>query len=219
MPVSRLQPVPFDRHWYARHPLRVAFDLVGSTIVVERDGTRVAARIVEVEAYGGLEDGASHATMYRVGRETLLNPAGVLYMQLSYGLHTMTNIVAHEAGGLGAVLLRAAEDPIEGYDLARSRRQPLSSGFLVGPGNFSRGMGTTLADTLSPLDTEHGVYLLPGEPVAEVRASARIGISRATDALWRLFDGNSRSVSKSRRGAIITRSDVDELVTQLDPES
>jgi DNA-3-methyladenine glycosylase len=205
----------FDGNFFERHPLQVAFDLLGSTFVVDRDNTTVAARIVEVEAYGGMEDLASHATMYRVGRQALTSAPGVLYMQQSYGLHTMTNIVAHVAGGLGAVLLRAAEDPIVGFELAKERRAPKTQSLLMGPGCFSQGLGMRLSDTLLPLTIETGIMVIPGPPVNEVRATSRIGISRATEALWRLFDGNSRQVSKHRRGEVINRCDLAKLIAQL----
>lgn len=195
--------------------MRVAFDLVGAMLVVDRNGERVAARIVEVEAYGGMEDLASHATMYRVGRETIGSDPGVLYMQRSYGLHTMTNIVAHAPGEYGAVLLRAAEDPVEGLELAMARRSPKESALLVGPGSLSRGMGTLLTDTLHPLGAETGVMLEPGPPVAGVMAGPRIGITRAAEARWRLFDSNSRFVSRHRRGEIIGERDLDRLIAQL----
>lgn len=209
------RPEPFPASWFRRHPLRVAFDLVGAMLEVDRGGERVVARIVEVEAYGGMEDLASHATMYRVGRETIGSDPGLLYMQRAYGLHTMTNIVAHEPGGLGAVLLRAAEDPVEGFELARARRAPKGSALMVGPGSLSRGAGTTLADTLRPLGQETGIMLIPGLAPVQVRASPRVGITRAVDAMWRLFDGDSRFVSRSRRGEIIGRDDLPRLIDQL----
>jgi len=205
----------FEREWFTRHPISVAYDLVGAMLVVDRNGERLVARIVEVEAYGGLEDLASHATMFRVGRETIGSDPGVLYMQRSYGLHTMTNIVAHEPGEYGAVLLRAAEDPVEGLELAMARRSPRESALLVGPGSLSRGVGTLLTDTLRSLDAETGVVLAPGAPVAEIRASPRIGITRATEALWRLFDGSSQFVSRHRRGEVIGERDLDRLIAQL----
>lgn len=201
--------------WFARHPLRVAFDLIGAMLVVDRVGERVAARIVEVEAYGGMEDLASHATMYRVGRESIGSEPGLLYMQRSYGLHTMTNIVAHEPGAYGAVLLRAAEDPVEGLELVKSRRSPRESPLLVGPGSLSRGAGTLLTDTLKPIGSESGVWIMPGSPPATVLAGPRIGITRAVDAQWRLFDGASRFVSRHRRGEIIGARDLSTLIAQL----
>lgn len=206
---------PFERDWFERHPLRVAFDLLGTMLGVDRNGERVVARIVEVEAYGGMEDLASHATMYRVGRESIGSDPGVLYMQLSYGLHTMTNFVAHERGSYGAVLLRAAEDPVEGLNWAKARRSPKESALLVGPGSLSKGMGTLLSDTMRPVDAETGVTLVPRAPVAGVRASPRIGITRSMEAQWRLFDGNSRFVSRHRRGEIIHEHDLTALIAQL----
>ncbi len=212
---GRLSDEPIVREWFERHPVRVAFDLIGAMLVVDRNGEQVVARIVEVEAYGGMEDLASHATMYRVGRESIGSEAGVLYMQRSYGLHTMTNIVAHEPKEYGAVLLRAAEDPVEGLGLVKARRSPKESALLVGPGNLSRGVGTRLSDTLLPLDTRTGVTIFPGPPVANIMASPRIGITRAEHARWRMFDSASRFVSRHRRGEMIEEDDLGGLIAEL----
>ena len=209
--------MPLDREWFARHPVPVAHDLVGAWIEVDRDGLRVRARIVETEAYGGMEDGASHATMYQVGRETLGHQPGVLYMQFAYGMHTMTNIVSHDPEMLGAVLLRAAEDPVEGIETARLRRGHRDKDLLVGPGNLSRGLGTHLSDTLKPLGADSALWLCHGESVAQVLASPRIGISRAIDVPWRFFDRMSGSVSKHRRGIPVDPSGLEAIVNAPGP--
>ncbi len=214
---NAVSDTPIGRQWFERHPVLVAFDLVGAWIVVERNGERVKARIVETEAYGGLEDGASHASMYRVGRETLRHEPGVLYMQFAYGMHTMTNIVAHEHGKLGAVLLRAAEDPVFGLDLVRQRRTLRERDLLVGPGNLSRGLGTHLSDTLKPVGDASRVWFAGGDETASVMASPRIGISRAVDAPWRFFDAGSRFVSKHRRGQRTGPEDLPDIVAALGP--
>lgn len=215
MPGEIASALHFDRDWFERHPVRVAFDLIGAYIVVDRDNLRVAARIVEVEAYGGDEDGASHATMYQLGRKALRSDPGKLYMQVSYGMHTMTNIVAHSPGCLGAVLLRAADDPIEALDTVQQRRAPRSRDLLAGPGCLSQGMGTTLSDTLKPLGGASGVWIEPGSPAGEIRASPRIGISRAIDARWRFFEAGSDCVSKHRRGEIVVANDLDAIIADL----
>lgn len=219
MPGDNASVRPFGRDWFERHPVRVAFDLIGASLVVDRDGFRVAARIVEVEAYGGDEDGASHATMYRAGRDALRSDPGKLYMQFSYGMHTMTNIVAHDSGGFGAVLLRAADDPTEGLALVQGRRATKSTQLLVGPGCLSQGIGTRLSDTLKPLGVGSGVWLESGAPAGEIGASPRIGISRGTAARWRFYDTASQCVSKHRRGVIVRASDLDNFIAELPSRS
>lgn len=209
------QPERFESGWFERHPVQVAFSLVGAVLVVDRDSTRVSARIVETEAYGGAEDDASHATMYKAGREALQSDPGGLYMQRSYGIHTMTNIVAHDRGCLGAVLLRAADDPVEGLELVRGRRAPRQTRLLVGPGCLSQGMGTRMSDMLTPLGAGSRIWIAPGTPVMEIRASSRIGIGQATEAHWRFLDANSACVSKHRRGDIVHLHDLAALIAQL----
>jgi DNA-3-methyladenine glycosylase len=207
----------FPVAWYERHPLAVAFDLLGQMLLVDRDGHRVAARIVEVEAYGGLEDAASHATMYVAGRRILATEPGHLYMQFAYGMHTMTNIVAHESGGLGAVLIRAADDPVSGLAIVQERRRR-GSPLLSGPGTVSQGMGITMQDLGARLDGRSGISIVPGQLVAEVHASPRIGITKAADAEWRLFDPDSAAVSRHRRGRRVTAVDLPEIIGQLEPD-
>jgi DNA-3-methyladenine glycosylase len=200
--------------WFTRHPLQVAFDLIGCWFEVERDGGRVRVRIVETEAYGGAEDAASHASIYRIGATHLSMPPGSLYMQRSYGLHTMTNIVAHLPGALGAVLIRAADDPVEGFGLAQARRG-VPDRLLTGPGNFSRAVGTTLGDLGSLVTGSSPIRVLSGTPPATILKGPRIGITRAVDVHWRFWDGESRSVSRTRRGLPVTRSMIAELANHF----
>ncbi len=83
--------------------------------------TRVG-RIVEVEAYGGGEDRASHARAGRTPRTALMfGPAGLAYVYLVYGMYNCLNVVSGAADEAGAVLLRAVE-PLEGLDAMRAAR-------------------------------------------------------------------------------------------------
>jgi DNA-3-methyladenine glycosylase len=88
----------------------------------------VRATLVEVEAYLGLEDAASHAYRGPTRRAAIMFGApGMLYVYLSYGLHHCANIVCEPAGKAGAVLLRAAaveagEETVLARRLAAPRR-------------------------------------------------------------------------------------------------
>ena len=55
-------PKRLTREFYARDTHRVARELLGKRLVRWYESTRLAGRIVEVEAYVGEEDRASHAS-------------------------------------------------------------------------------------------------------------------------------------------------------------
>src|SRR5947209_20250658 len=138
---TRARPEParpgrrLPRSFYARPTAQVARDLLGKTLVYDGPAGRRAARIVEVEAYLGSEDPASHA--YRgptLRTAPMFGPPGRSYVYFVYGMYHCVNVVAERAGVAGAVLLRGAE-PVEGTgDDPRA---------LAGPGKLARALGLT----------------------------------------------------------------------------
>ncbi|HVQ21751.1 MAG TPA: DNA-3-methyladenine glycosylase, partial [Candidatus Saccharimonadia bacterium] len=89
------------------------------------DGGRSSGFIVEVEAYGGPEDRASHARSGRTARNaTMWGPAGHAYVYRVYGLHLCLNIVAGAAGMVGAVLVRAVMPEGDDATLQARRARP-----------------------------------------------------------------------------------------------
>jgi DNA-3-methyladenine glycosylase len=92
-------------------------------VLLRDDATgRRSGRIVEVEAYGGPEDAASHARFGPTARNAVMfGPAGVAYVYLVYGMYDCLNVVTGSADQASAVLIRAVE-PIEGVALMRADR-------------------------------------------------------------------------------------------------
>jgi len=103
-------PAPLDRRFFERAPDAVAYDLVGSWLVLHDDDVERRALIVETEAYGGSDDPASHAFRGPTKRSAIMfGPAGFLYVYLIYGVHWCMNVVTGPEGTATAVLLRGAE--------------------------------------------------------------------------------------------------------------
>ena len=154
------------------------------------DGRR-AARLVEVEAYLGHRDPASHAFRGTSRRTTVMfGRPGVAYVYFIYGNHHCMNVVAHVPDVAGAVLLRGAE-PIVGLgDDPRA---------LAGPGRLGRAFGLTNAHTGLDL-VRSPLHLRAGEPVSvrQVARSQRIGIadSATSRKLWRYSVRGSAGVTR-----------------------
>jgi DNA-3-methyladenine glycosylase len=185
---SRAAPT-LDRGFFAGATLDVATALVGSRLLCDAGTPReVRAVLVEVEAYLGVEDPASHAHRGPTPRAAIMFGApGHLYVYLSYGMHFCANVVCEPEGVAGAVLLRAAAVEV-GEEVVRSRRvrggrQPAASALLSGPGNLGAGLGLTLADNgLDLCDPDSRLRILERETEEVPLAVApRVGITRAAD--------------------------------------
>ena len=95
---------------------------MGCRLVRGRDEDVVSGRIVEVEAYRGIEDAASHARFGRTKRNAIMfGPPGIAYVYLVYGMHHCLNVVTEVEGQPAALLVRAVE-PIVGAERMRSAR-------------------------------------------------------------------------------------------------
>ncbi|HEU5002379.1 MAG TPA: DNA-3-methyladenine glycosylase [Actinomycetota bacterium] len=178
-----------SRRFYGRDPLLVAPDLIGRLLVSDLPAGRVSGRIVEVEAYCGPADPASHAYRGRTPRNAVMfGPPGHLYVYFSYGMHHCANVVCEAEASPGAVLLRAVE-PVDGIALMRERRGGGADRLLCrGPGRLAQAFGIDLA--LNGADLVAGPVSVrgPARVSGTVAASRRIGISKATEELWRFYE-------------------------------
>jgi DNA-3-methyladenine glycosylase len=170
---SALTPLP--RAFYARPTVDVAHALLGKLLVrhpPSKTGAPRLARIVEVEAYLGLRDAASHARRGPTPRAAIMfGPPGFLYVYLIYGMHNCMNVVTETDGVAGAVLLRAAA-PVAGIV---DHKRPLS-----GPGKLCAALEITRRDNGLDLTAGGEFYLADdGGPPPRRAASARIGVAYA----------------------------------------
>ena len=111
-----------SREFYLRPTLKVAKDLIGKFLVRRLNGKLLIGRIVEIEAYLGEKDPASHAYKGKTKRnEVMFGEGGHLYVYFTYGMHFCSNVVTEQEGIGHAVLLRAVE-PLQGLEtMARNR--------------------------------------------------------------------------------------------------
>jgi DNA-3-methyladenine glycosylase len=183
-----MKKLPID--FYRRsNVLRIARELVGKIVVTKWSGIITSGRIVEVEAYNGIIDKASHAYG---GRRTIRNAmmyadGGAAYIYLCYGIHHLFNVVTNTKDIPHAILIRAVE-PIAGIDemLKRTGKAKLDNSLTKGPGNVAKALGlftmqtghSLLSKELFIAEDEHRYKRI------EMAASPRIGVDYAgEDAL------------------------------------
>ena len=192
------------REFYLRSDvLTVSRDLLGKLLVVPADkGERVSGKIVEVEAYRGPEDRASHAYGGRRTKrtETMYGAGGIAYVYFVYGMYYQFNVVSGVADVPHAILVRALE-PVEGIEVMRARRHSHPDHNLTnGPGKLCIAMGIDRQLNGEDLLGER-VWLEEFENISPRRIARgpRIGIDYAEewiDKPWRFWIRDNRFVSK-----------------------
>lgn len=183
-------------------PVSAAQRLLGSTII----GRGVSAMIVEVEAYGGPQDGpwpdsASHSFRGPGRRNSVMfGPPGRLYTYRSHGIHVCANVSCGQEGIAAAVLFRAAA--IEsGDEAALARRRPgiQTASLARGPGNLCAALGISMEDNgLDLFSADSPVCVRLGTPLPGT-SGPRVGVSHAADRPWRFWLAGRPEVSAYRR--------------------
>jgi DNA-3-methyladenine glycosylase len=154
-----------------------------------------SGRIVEVEAYQGGADPASHAYRGLTPRTAVMfGPPGYLYVYFTYGMHWCANVVCAPEGEAAAVLIRAIS-PLTGTEQMRLARPAarLDRDLGNGPAKLCQALGITGADNgtdlLSPVPGPGGVRLVDDgmPPPKRPGRGTRIGIRVATEKRWRFW--------------------------------
>jgi DNA-3-methyladenine glycosylase len=162
-----------------------------------------AGRIVEVEAYRGTSDAASHAYRGVTPRTAVMfGPPGHLYVYFTYGMHWCANVVCGPEGQASALLIRALS-PLRGLDEMRQARSAArrDRDLCNGPAKLCQALGISGVDNGTDLLAPSGrgsVRLVDdGTPPPQSPAQGRrIGISAATEEPWRFWVAGDESVSR-----------------------
>jgi DNA-3-methyladenine glycosylase len=179
---------PLDREFYRRDSRTVARELLNK--VLARGGR--AGRIVEVEAYAGSADPASHAYRGRTRRNaSMFGPPGLLYVYFIYGVHWCANVVCGEEGEAQAVLLRGLA-PLSGLAEMRAARPKArrERDLCSGPARLCQALGIDGDDDGADLVAGERGFLVAADgtpPPPAPGAGPRIGISNAADRPWRFY--------------------------------
>lgn len=161
-----------DAKFFARPVDKVAEDLIGRRLTVSGPAAPISSIIVETEAYGGVEDPASHAAFKPGGRASIMWEApGTIYVYAAYGVYPCLNIVTGSRGNPEAVLIRGI--------LPVGSTTP-----VLGPGRAAIALGVSLDDHGHAWDGAR--FEVGAKKLAmNIERTPRIGISRGTDILWR----------------------------------
>lgn len=186
--------------------LKICKQLLGTVLMSNIDGKITGGRIVELEAYRGSVDKASHAFPNKITprTSTMFENGGVAYVYLCYGIHRLFNIVTNSPGEPDVILIRALQ-PEVGENHMMERRGieggQNTAGMTSGPGKLTAALSIGL---------EHNNIDLIGDTIwvetdgpdvrdTEIKVSERIGVGYAgEDALlpWRFSIKDNTWVSR-----------------------
>jgi len=206
---AELEASPVPAEFYARDPREVARELLGK-LLVRREGKQVrAGRIVELEAYLGVNDAAAHAYRGPTARnQVLFGPPGHAYVYFIYGFHYCLNISCETEGRAGSVLLRALE-PVAGLDLMYAARDlEQRHGRITelrlmtsGPGRLAEALSITRErDNDKDLTSRRSDLQVvdDGWRPEKIATTVRIGITKAAEQPLRYVIAGNPFVSGKR---------------------
>jgi len=192
--VATYQALP--RRFYERPTIPVALDLLGCVLRHKTRGGIVSGRIVEVEAYLGQGDPASHAFIGRTERTKIFwQGAGIAYIYFIYGMYLCFNVITRSGDDVGGVLVRALQ-PVEGYHLCKK---------IAARGNHCSDQRPRQADARpgyhpgrqrARRDARRLDYC-PRRAPSCITVAGRVGISRAKEAPLRFYQSDSVYVSRA----------------------
>jgi DNA-3-methyladenine glycosylase len=184
------------RDFFIRDTQQVAKELLGKYLVRKTKKVVMIGKIVEVEAYLGPNDKASHSYNYKKTERTkvMFEKPGTIYVYLIYGMYYCLNVITEPEGIPTAVLIRQLF-PVGGIELmVENRKIKVGKNFknlVDGPGKLCMALNIT-KDEFNGLDScsnDSNLYFTLGENVLseDIFVNKRIGIDYAEEDKDRLL--------------------------------
>jgi DNA-3-methyladenine glycosylase len=192
----------YQKQFFMQSAINLAPALLGQNLVRIYNQEKLAARIVETEAYLGPEDKAAHSYKNKKTKRTkiMFETGGFVYIYKIYGIHFCLNIVADNEKP-EAVLIRAVE-PIYGIEtMKKNRKINLKNNYMLtnGPGKLTQAMKIDSSLHAHDLTKNEEIYIEKGTEPDSIEQSPRINISYAEeykDKPWRFYIKNNPYISK-----------------------
>ncbi len=185
-----------EREFFLKDTKSVARELLGSYLVRKSSIGDMIGMIIEVEAYLGPHDKASHSYNYRKTDRTkvMYMIPGTLYIYLIYGLYHCLNVITEPEGIPCAVLIRQLY-PIDGIELMiKNRNAKIGKNWknlTDGPGKLCMALNITKSEFNGKDSCSYSskLFFIEGEKIKDnfIVTNKRIGINYAEEDKERLL--------------------------------
>ncbi len=182
--------------FFKRPTLIVARDLIDKYLITNREEIICGGRIVEVEAYTGIDDKASHASVGITKRNKIMYDCpGYIYVYMIYGIHYCFNVVTEKKNIPGAVLIRAIE-PELGIKAMKTRRKRNNLLELTsGPAKLTQALSIDISDNNEKLSEKDICIMDDGRKSRKISCGSRIGITKSRHLNYRFYVKGNKYVS------------------------
>ncbi len=197
-----IEKQPINRRFYTRDTLKVAKAILGKVLVRRTPLEVFTGKIVETEAYRGIDDPASHSFRGKTNRnEVMFGKPGITYVYFTYGNHHCLNIVTERTDIPAAVLIRSIE-PLKGIEtMKRNRSVEKIIDVASGPGKLTKAFQITREDNnidVTDFSSNISIHTPVEEKSFQIVQTTRIGIRLAQEFPWRFYIKENPHVSKRK---------------------
>ena len=180
---------PLKQNFYTQDTVRVSENLLGCYLVRKTKKQTLVGRIVETEAYLGLEDSSCHSFngIITDRTKTMYLRGGHSYVYFTYGMYYCLNVVTKTEKDPEAVLIRALE-PVAGFEIMKkNRKKEKLTDLCSGPGKLCQAFNITKSLNAKNLTQDKEIYISKGEHTQKMEIDTRVGLALHKDsAYWPL---------------------------------